>query len=111
TLKATGLNVLPIWVGAQVIGPGSHDVGAAQGAAEAAACIAELTAKQYPAGMGVVFDTENGPPVPAVQAAHLTTWSDGLRAGGYRPIAYGSHLNFDALAAIFGADNVWEVEL
>src|ERR1700676_1961316 len=74
TLKAARLNPWPIWVGAQVVGPGSHDVGAAQGAAEATACCDELDAKSYPAFIGVVFDTENGPPMPDIQVQHLTAW-------------------------------------
>jgi hypothetical protein len=103
TLKATRLNPWPIWVGAQIAGP----EGQAAGTAEATACADELDAKGYPLNCGVAYDTENGPPVPAIQQEHLTAWRDGLRARGRRPQVYGSHRNFDALAAIFGADNVF----
>jgi hypothetical protein len=111
TLKATGLNVLPVWVGAQVVGLGSHDVGAAQGATEGKACVAELIAKGYPIGTGVAFDTENGPPIPLGQSAHLTAWGATVRAAGYRPMMYGSYLNFVALCNGFGRENVWTFEI
>jgi hypothetical protein len=107
TLAASGLNVLPIWVGAQSEGPGSHDLGEAQGAAEAEECLTTLDTLAYPPGMPVVFDTENGSPLTDAQTAHLTAWRDAIAAAGDLPMVYGSYLNFDALAELFGPDNVW----
>lgn len=110
-LEATGLNIWPVWVGAQVVGPGSHAVGPAQGKAEGLACVAALQARQYPPGIGVVFDTENGKPLTDLQQAHLGAWAVEIRNGGFRAMAYGSYENFDKLAALFGAANVWEYEV
>ncbi len=110
-LAATKLKIAPVWVGAQIEGPGSHAVGAAQGKIEGQNCVSELTTRQYPPGSGVVFDTENGAPLSPLQQAHLTAWRDAVRAGGFRPMVYGSYENFVALALIFAAEDVWEFEL
>jgi|HubBroStandDraft_6_1064221.scaffolds.fasta_scaffold09760_2 hypothetical protein len=106
-ITASGLSVIPLWVGGQITGPGSHLVSGPAGAAEATSCVNELQAKGYPAGHGVAFDTENGAPVPQNQTDHLTTWRDGVRSGGFRAMVYCSHVNQAAMAAIFGAENVW----
>jgi hypothetical protein len=111
TLNASGLNILPVWVGAQVTGPGSHAVGATQGATEGLACCEELTARGYPFGCGVAFDTENGPPITPAQHDHLTAWRDAVVKGGYRPMVYCSYENFHALEPLFGSPNIWEFEL
>jgi hypothetical protein len=110
-LKASGLNIWPGWVGGQVTGRGSHLVSAAAGAAEAKACADELDAKGYPPEIGVFFDTENGAPIRPEQEAHLIAWRDGLKARGRHPQAYGSHENFEELAAIFGIDDVFEFDV
>lgn len=110
-ITASALNVVPVWVGGQVTGPGSHNVSGPAGTTEATACVAELQAKGYPVGHGVAFDTENGPPTPPNQIEHLTSWRDGVKTGGFRPMVYGSHANQAALAAIFGAENVWLFDL
>jgi hypothetical protein len=106
-ITASGLNVIPIWVGGQITGPGSYLVSGPAGAAEATSCVNELQAKGYPVGFGVAFDTENGAPVPQNQTDHLTAWCGGVKAGGFRAMVYCSHENQAAMAAIFGAANVW----
>lgn len=90
--RAIGFKFLPIYVGQQVIGPGSHHDTAEQGKTDAV----EASARMHDAGFAlkspVYLDLENGAPFPPAEGAYAFAWLEGVRAAGFTPGVYCSHV-------------------
>ena len=98
-LAAQGWGLAPVFVGQQVSGPGAHDVTMLAGTADGLAACARMIAEGYPAGSCVFLDLENGPPFAAPQTEYVRAWVASVRAGGWTPGVYCSHLIAAAVAA------------
>jgi Domain of unknown function (DUF1906) len=73
-LQSMGWNLVPTYVGQQVIGGGSHIVTAQQGVADAAdACNLAANANLNP-GSVLYLDIENGGQMPADQVEYVIAW-------------------------------------
>ena len=92
-----GKGVLPIIVGQQITGLGSHIVTAAQGLADARFCASRLTMLGYPKGRRCALDIENGAPLNNPMLAYSRAFWEELGTLGWVCVLYLSH---DMLAAV-----------
>lgn len=92
TLRIMKYKFLPIFVGQQVTGPGSKQPSTATGIADAKKTAQLMSSAGFNHGSPVYLDLENGPPYPAAEAAYVVAWVDEIRALGFTPGVYCSHL-------------------
>ena len=90
-LQAAGWGIAPIYVGQQVVAPGSLDPCAATGERDGAAATVLMGAEGFADGSYVFLDLENGPPLPVAMADYARAWAAAVISGGYRPGIYCSH--------------------
>jgi hypothetical protein len=107
SLIAQGFGLCPIYVGQQTIGPGSHNVTAAQGTLDGLDCAAKMASEGFPAGSFAYLDLENGAPFGAAQSAYVSAWASAFEGAGYAPGAYCSHIMAHAVAAANPAVRIW----
>lgn len=86
-----GLAVVPIYVGQQTQGPGSHIVTGDQGVIDGNDAGAKMYAEGFPARSYIYLDLENGAPFTEPQAEYVQAWCLGVRGSGYAPGVYCSH--------------------
>src|SRR5215472_1533526 len=91
-LRAAGWGIAPVYVGQQVIGPGSHNPSAASGTEDGNQAVAFMTQEAFAPGSCVYLDLENGPPLTDLQRDYVTNWCDAVQQGGFTPGVYCSHL-------------------
>ena len=90
-LQAAGWGIAPIYVGQQVIGPGSHNSSSATGVADGNDAVSLMAAEGFAPGSCVYLDLENGPPFTDPQRDYVGSWCDAVESGGYQPGVYCSH--------------------
>lgn len=91
-LSAAGWGIAPVFVGQQVIGPGSHNPSAETGTADGNQAVSQMQQDGFAPGSCVYLDIENGPPLKPEQVDYLDNWCDAVQQGGYTPGIYCSHL-------------------
>ncbi len=96
-LRAAGWGVAPIYVGEQVVGPGSHNPCAATGVTDGQSAADLMQSEGFAEGSYVYLDLENGSSFTPAQNDYISAWCNGVTDGGYMPGLYCSHTN--ALAA------------
>jgi Domain of unknown function (DUF1906) len=106
-LTAAGWGIAPVYLGQQVIGPGSHNPSQAQGAIDGAQAAAMMASEEFPAGACVYLDIENGPPLTPEQQQYVPAWCAAVQAGGYLPGVYCSHALADNVAALAPGCRIW----
>jgi hypothetical protein len=106
-LAAAGWGIAPVYVGQQVIPPGSMNPTIATGQADGAQAAGYMASEGFPAGSYVYLDLENGPPLTSAQQDYVTAWSARVLSGGYKPGVYCSHLLADAVAALQTGCRIW----
>lgn len=89
-LGSIGYYIAAIYVGQQVIGPGSHKVNAAQGKTDGHDCVNLMLTAGFKPGDPVYLDLENGPPFTDDQRAYVDAWVAEVTGGGFRPGVYAS---------------------
>lgn len=102
-----GWGVVPIYVGQQITGPGSHAVTAAQGTIDGQSCAARMDAEGFPKGSTVYLDLENGAPYQPPQTEYVLAWANALGAGGFNPGIYCSHGMADDVATSVRFARIW----
>jgi hypothetical protein len=96
-----GWSVVPVYVGQQITGPGSHDTTAAQGAIDGADCAARMIEEGFPEKTCVWLDLENGAPFSPPQSDYVGAWVKAVREAGFAQGVYCSH----AMAQEVALDN------
>jgi hypothetical protein len=91
-LSAAGWGVAPLFVGQQVIPPGSQNPSAETGVQDGGQAVGEMKQDGFASGSCVYLDLENGPPLTPAQHDYVNSWCDTVRQGGFAPGAYCSHL-------------------
>ena len=110
-LAGQGWGFLPIYVGQEVVGPGSHSSSASAGAWDGARA-AELAAQAgFLAGTYVYLDLENGPPMSPEQRSYIVAWAAALQVRAYKPGIYVSHLLADQAAQAVPGARIWVVKV
>lgn len=87
-----GFKFLPIYVGQQVVGPGSHKDTAIEAEVDAFEAAALMHSAAFALGSPVYLDLENGAPFPPAEAAYTFSWIEGIKAAGFTPGVYCSHV-------------------
>lgn len=106
-LVAQGWGLAPIFVGQQVVGPGSHAVSAAQGGLDGDRACAAMHAEGFPSGSFVYLDLENGLPFTTQQRAYVGAWTDAVTAAGFRPGVYCSHTFAKEVSTMRPRARIW----
>jgi Domain of unknown function (DUF1906) len=86
-----GFALLPIYVGEQVIPPGSQNPSAAKGTIDGADCVRLMTAEGFPSGSTVYLDLEDGS-LPDALADYTGAWIDAINIAGFTGGVYCSHV-------------------
>lgn len=92
TLRNMKFKFAPIFVGQQTIGPGSKVPSNANGIADAKRTTQLMSNAGFNHGSPVYLDLENGPPYTSPEAIYVKAWVDEVRALGFVPGVYCSHL-------------------
>lgn len=92
TLRNMKYKFCPIFVGQQVIGPGSKMPSAAQGITDAKKTALLMSNAGFNHGSPVYLDLENGAPYPIAESQYVKAWVDEVRALGFEPGVYCSHV-------------------
>ena len=91
-LVAQGWGLAPLYVGQQTIGPGSHNVGKAQGTIDGNDAINLLQQAGFAPGTFVFLDLENGLPFPPKQKEYVGAWVQAIEGDRtFKPGVYCSH--------------------
>jgi hypothetical protein len=99
-LSGGSFGVLPVYVGQETQGPGSHNVGGQQGVIDGSDAGFRMAAEGFAPRWACVLDLENGPPFSQLEGGYVQTWRAGVAGHGFRAMVYGSHLLIPALVAI-----------
>jgi hypothetical protein len=91
-LAAAGWGIAPLYVGQQIIAPGSLNPSAATGVQDGSQAAGLMSSEGFPPGSYVYLDVENGPPMTDPLTDYIVNWCDAVKAGGYQPGLYCSHL-------------------
>ncbi|UXH76137.1 glycoside hydrolase domain-containing protein [Roseateles amylovorans] len=98
-LLAQGWGVLPVFLGQQTVGPGSHQVNGPQGAVDGKLAVQLAQKEGFSAGATVILDWEDGSAPSPSALDYMRTWMLTVSAGGYQPGLYCSHVLAPSLVA------------
>jgi hypothetical protein len=98
-----GLNwgIAPLYVGQELIGPGSHHTNGIQGAIDG------REAEGFAAGSVVYLDLENGLLFPDTQKDYVKAWCSAVQQAGLTPGVYCSHTFAAQVGTLVPAALVW----
>ena len=96
-LQENGWGFAPVYVGQEVVGPGSHNASAATGTADGVNAVSLMQRAGFDPGSFVYLDLENGLPFPQALQNYTKAWAAAVTAGGYGVGIYCSH-NIAAVA-------------
>ena len=107
-LAAQGWGLAPLFVGQQIIGPGSHNVTKAQGTTDGNNAIQLLHSAAFAPGTFVYLDLENGLPFPDKQKEYVGAWVQAIMTEGtFKPGVYCSHTLANQVHALSPAARLW----
>lgn len=98
-LLAAGIASVPIFVGQETVGPGSHAVTPEQGRLDGQRLAAAMLAGGWPRGSWCFPDLENGPPYGVAQTGYEQAVEAEAELEGWRMGAYCSYLLAPQVAA------------
>ncbi len=110
-LVAQGWGLAPVYVGQQIVGPGSHNVTAAQGALDGQDCAAKMAAEGFSPGSFVYLDLENGAPFVSPQTDYVSAWRMAVESAGWGAGIYCSHAMAATVAAANPTARIWAFEV
>ena len=90
TLKAGGWGIAPLYLGEQVIPPGSQHPTAEKGTIDGADAAGIMTNEGFAAGSCVYLDLEDGS-LPQALEDYTVAWCAAVAAAGFQPGVYCSH--------------------
>jgi hypothetical protein len=105
-LSAAGWGLAPIYVGEQVVPPGSQNPSAAKGTADGADAVQLLAGDGFAPGTCVFLDLEDGS-LPQALADYTAAWIDAVAAGGFQPGVYCSHVIAGQVNAVRPGVPIW----
>lgn len=110
-LVAAGWGILPIYVGQQIVGPGSHIITDEQGRIDGRAAALMMGAEGFPPGRFIYLDLENGAPLSDPQAGYVSAWGGAVRARGFEAGVYCSHGIASAVQALSPDTRIWAYKI
>ena len=105
-LDAAGWGLAPLYVGEQVVPPGSEHPSTAKGKTDGDDAVRLLTGEGFAAGTCVFLDLEDGS-LPQRLADYTKAWIDAVTEGGFRPGVYCSHVIANAANALRPGVAIW----
>jgi len=106
-LSGAGWGIAPVFVGQQVIPPGSLNPSAATGVTDGNTTVQLMLNEGFPPGAYVYLDLENGPPLTPAQQDYVGSWCDTVQQGGFGPGVYCSHLLAAGVHTLRPACRIW----
>lgn len=106
-IRKQGWGTVPIYVGQQLAGPGSHEVTAAQGSEDGADAARQMTLAAYPSMSFVYLDLEDGPPFAHPRTDYVAAWIRMVQAHGFGAGVYCSHGFAAEVAAAHPGTRIW----
>jgi hypothetical protein len=106
-LQADGWGVAPVFVGEQVIPPGSLHPSAAKGAQDGADAASLMTSEGFAPGAAVYLDLENGEPFPQSLQEYTQAWCQAVENAGFQPGVYCSHNLAAQVHVLYPCARVW----
>ncbi|RKP44187.1 glycoside hydrolase domain-containing protein [Trinickia fusca] len=100
-----GWGLLPIYLGQQTAGPGSHNAIAPQGSTDGSQAAQLMQAEGFASGTYVFIDWEDGGVPSADAQAYLCAWVTAVMESGYQPGIYCSHDLADTMASLMATLN------
>lgn len=95
-----GWGILPVYVGQQTSGPGSHNVNGSQGMRDGVNAAALASNEGFPQGTSIYIDVEDGSALSPDASAYLASWAKAVIAAGYAPAFYCSYRIASSIAAL-----------
>ena len=108
-LRVLGYKFWPVYVGQQIAGPGSKNDTLPQGTKDGNDAADLMAHAGFKPNDPCYLDLENGAPFPPAESTYAFSWIAQVRARGYRPGVYCSHVlapNFDSETTL-----VWAFEV
>jgi hypothetical protein len=105
-LQAAGWGVAPLYVGEQVIPPGSENPSAWKGTQDGNDAADTMNAEGFASGSCVYLDLEDGS-LPAQLAAYTLAWCTAVDARQYQPGVYCSHVIAQRVHNLFPGAILW----
>ena len=106
-LKAGGWGIAPLYLGEQVIPPGSQHASAAKGTEDGADAATLMTSEGFVNGSCVYLDLENGLPFPQSLQDYTAAWCEAVQENGFTPGVYCSHALALQVHTLFPGARVW----
>jgi hypothetical protein len=95
-----GFRLAPLYVGQQIVGPGSRIVTAAQGSVDGHHAASLMDNAEFQPTDAVYLDLENGPPLSLPQRDYVASWCYAVERAGFRPGVYCSHAMVEAVRTV-----------
>jgi len=102
-LLAQGWALLPIYLGQQTIGPGSHNVNHAQGSVDGSDAVQLMRDEGFQPGSYVFIDWEDGSDLSDDSSGYLFAWANAVIGMGYRPGVYCSHMLANSMTSLMAS--------
>jgi hypothetical protein len=99
-LVAMGWGLMPVYVGQQTAGPGSHAGNPIQGAHDGFQAASLAASESFPRKTCLYLDIEDGSALQPDAAGYFSEWAGAVLAGGFVPGFYCSHNIAAAVAKI-----------
>ncbi len=106
-LQANGWGLAPLYVGQQIIGPGSHNPSTPQGVVDGHHATQLMTAAGFPQGACVYLDLENGLPFPPLLQQYTVSWIDTVQNDQFRAGVYCSHAFAEEVHVLRPSVRIW----
>ncbi|HME23828.1 MAG TPA: glycoside hydrolase domain-containing protein [Acetobacteraceae bacterium] len=105
-LVADGWGIAPLYVGEQVIPPGSENPSAAKGTADGQDAVQFMANEGFQPGSCVYLDLEDGSLPPPLEE-YTASWIEAVAAGGFQPGVYCSHVIANKVSALAPNVRIW----
>ena len=106
-LMAQRWGIASLYVGQQVMGPGSHHTSGPRGTTDGRDAVALMQQAGFATGRFVYLDLENGAPFTPAQHDYVGSWVDAVEAGGYGAGVYCSHTFADHVHQHRPSARIW----
>jgi hypothetical protein len=110
-LVGLGLGLAPLYVGEQVVAPGSLHPSGPKGTIDGQQAVALMAGDGFPASSYVYLDLENGPPLLPELRDYVVSWCTAVASGGYSPGIYVSHLLAQQVQNLQPDARIWAIKV
>jgi hypothetical protein len=106
-LQSLNWGIAPLYVGQELIGPGSHHTNGMQGALDGKDAAQFMSGEGFGQSSVVYLDLENGLPFPDAQKDYVKAWCAAVQQAGLTPGVYCSHTFAAQVGTLVPAAMIW----